>query len=158
MNQRFQQLKDKLLGIHDSAHRIARGAALGLFLGVFPGTGPIAAVVGAFLLRANKAAALGGALLVNTWINVVTFPLALAIGAFLFGIDPGALAKEWRGLTRHFTWSGFVEIGLRKTVVALFVGYILIGLVLAAIGYVICYLIIVHARKRVTGSGETEAD
>jgi uncharacterized protein (DUF2062 family) len=147
MNQRFEQLKAKLLGIHDSAHRIALGAGLGLFLGVLPGTGPIAAVVGAFLLRANKVAALAGALLVNTWINVVTFPLALALGSFLFGIEPKALAKDWLALTRHFTWHGFVEIGLRDTAVALFLGYTLIGLLLGAFGYAICYLVVVRARK-----------
>ena len=146
VNLRFEKLKEKLLGIHDSTHRIALGAALGLFLGVLPGTGPIAAVAGAFLLRANKAAALAGSLLVNTWINVVTFPLALAIGAFLFRIEPGALAGDWAGLTRHFSWRYFVDIVLRKTVVALFVGYLVIGLLLAVIGYAICYHVVNRAR------------
>jgi uncharacterized protein (DUF2062 family) len=141
MKQRLKRLRDKLLGINDSEHRIALGMGLGLFLGVLPGTGPIAAVTSAALLRVNKAAALAGALLVNTWINVVTFPLALAIGAFLFGIEPAALAGDWAALTTHFTWRRFAYIVLHDTVIALFVGYALIGLLLGAAGYAASYKI-----------------
>jgi uncharacterized protein (DUF2062 family) len=155
VNRRFEKLKEKLLGIHDSTHRIALGFALGLLLGVIPGTGAIAAVVAAFLIRANKAAALLGALLVNTWINVVTFPLALGIGVFAFHVDPGVLAEDWAALTAHFTWHGFVAVALRKTVLALFVGYLAIGAVLAGIGYGIAFQVIARARKRKDPNGET---
>jgi len=147
MRLRLEKLKEKLLGIHDSEHRIALGAALGLLLGVLPGTGPIAAVAGAFLLRANKAAALAGSLLVNTWINFVTFPLAAAIGAFLWNLDLASFSGNWAELGRSFTWRAFVDVALHDAAIALFTGYLLIGLLMAAVGYVICYRAVARARR-----------
>ncbi len=148
MNTRYKKIRDKLLGIHDTPHRIALGAGLGLFLGVFPGTGAIAAVVCAFIFRANKAAALAGALLVNTWINVVAFPVALAIGAALFRIDPATLSHQWSLLKHDFTWGGFFDLIIRDAALAVITGYIVIGLVLGGIGYAACHALI--SRKRAT--------
>jgi uncharacterized protein (DUF2062 family) len=147
MNKKFKKLRDNLLGINDSPHRIALGAGLGLFLGVFPGTGAIAAIVGAFILRANKAAALAGALLVNTWINVVTFPLALAVGAFLLRVDPKTIAADWSRLTEHFTWHALAGLLFRDTILVLLVGYVLMGLLLGIAGYVLTYTLIRKVRK-----------
>lgn len=148
MNQKFKELRDKLLGINDSTHRIALGAGLGLFLGVFPGTGAIAAVVCAFIIRANKAAALAGALLVNTWINVVSFPLALAIGAFILRVDPQTIAHDWSQLTGHFTWQALWSLLLRDTVLVLLAGYVLIGLILGIPGYFLTYALIRKVRNK----------
>jgi uncharacterized protein (DUF2062 family) len=148
MNQKFKELRNKLLGINDSPHRIALGAGLGLFLGVFPGTGAIAAIVGAFIIRANKAAALAGALLVNTWINVVSFPAALAIGAFILRVDPRTIAQDWSQLTGHFTWQALWSLLLRDTVIVLLAGYMLIGLLLGIAGYFFTYTLIRKVRNR----------
>ena len=49
------QIRDKLLGINDSPHRIALGIGLGLFLGVLPGTGVIAALAVAFIDETHDA-------------------------------------------------------------------------------------------------------
>jgi uncharacterized protein (DUF2062 family) len=148
MKRKLKEIRDKLLGINDSAHRIALGVGLGLFLGVFPGTGAIAAIVGAFILRANKAAALAAALLVNTWINVVTFPLAVAIGAFVLRVDPKAIAQDWSRLTGHFSWNTLWDLLLRDTVLVLLAGYVLMGLVLGIAGYLLTYALIRKVRKK----------
>lgn len=148
MNRTLTRLRDTLLGINDSAHRVALGAGLGLFLGVLPGTGPIAAIVCAFVIRANKAAALAGALVVNTWINIVTFPLAVAIGAFLFRIKPALIAHEWSAATRPFVWKSFLGFLLHDAVLALVTGYLIIGLGLAGIGYAATYAIVKKAQNK----------
>lgn len=148
MKQKFKELRDKLLGINDSPHRIALGIGLGLFLGVFPGTGAIASIVGAFILRANKTAALAAALLVNTWINVVTFPLAVAIGAFILRIDPKIIVEDWSKLTGNFTWNALWELLLRNTILVLLAGYTLMGLALGLAGYFLTYALIRKIRKK----------
>jgi uncharacterized protein (DUF2062 family) len=150
MNRTLARLRDTLLGINDSAHRVALGMGLGLFLGVLPGTGPIAAIVCAFVIRANRAAALAGALVVNTWINVLTFPLAIAIGAFLFRIEPAGIVREWSAATRPFVWKTFLSFLLHDAVLALVTGYMVIGLALAGIGYAVTYAIVKKARGKHT--------
>lgn len=148
MNRTLARLRDTLFGINDSAHRIALGTGLGLLLGVLPGTGPIAAIVCAIVIRANKAAALAGALMVNTWINIVTFPLAVAIGAFLFRIKPALIAHEWSAATRPFVWKSFLSFLLHDAVLALVTGYAIIGLALGCAGYTATYAIVKKAQKK----------
>ncbi|MBN2037917.1 MAG: DUF2062 domain-containing protein [Chitinispirillaceae bacterium] len=146
MNPAARQLSHTLLGLSDSTHRIALGAGLGLFLGVLPGTGAIAALVMAFLLHANKAAALAGALAVNTWINIVAFPLALAVGAQVSGMEPSHIAGEWTAATSPFAWSTFLAFVLRHALLALISGYALIGLVMGCIGYAVVYFMVRNVR------------
>jgi uncharacterized protein (DUF2062 family) len=143
----LKKIRDNLLGIGDSPQKIALGFALGLFLGVFPGTGAIAAVVCAVAFRVNKAASLTGALLVNTWINIVAFPLALLIGGALFGIDPAGLKLKWSGLLAHFSWSSLFDTLIINAALAVVAGYMVIGIILAVTGYGISLLIVQKTRK-----------
>jgi uncharacterized protein (DUF2062 family) len=143
----LRQLRDKLLGINDSTHRIALGVGIGLFLGVFPGTGPIAALVTAFIFRVNKAAALAGALAVNTWINIVTFPLAIAIGAFASGANPAGITREWSHATDPFIGKTFIAFLFHRAILAILAGYVIIGCVLAGIGYAVTFVIISSVRR-----------
>jgi uncharacterized protein (DUF2062 family) len=147
MHPALLQLRDKLLGINDSTHKIALGAGLGLFLGVFPGTGPIAAIVMAFFLRVNKAASLAAALAVNTWINIVTFPLAIAIGAFASGAKPADLSRAWSHATDPFIWKTFIAFLFQRAILTILLGYVIIGCVLAVIGYAVIFAIISRARR-----------
>lgn len=139
----FGGLRDvlkKLAGIDDGPHAIALGLGIGLFLGVLPGTGPTAAIAVTWLFRGNKPATLVGSLGVNTWINVVAFPLALALGSGLWGIDSEVLVQAWKEL-----WSnpGFERLwGLLvgdslvlRALAALGTGYLIIGVVMGLVGY-----------------------
>src|SRR3989338_7559347 len=78
---------DKLVKIDDSPQKVALGFGLGVFCGILPGTGPMASLALAFIFRANRAAALAGSLLTNTWLSFVIFTLSLQIGAFLTQTD-----------------------------------------------------------------------
>ena len=81
----LRTLYRKLFLLNDSPQRIAIGFGLGVFLGMLPGTGPIASLVMATVLRVNKAAALAGSLLTNTWLSLVCLSLAIQIGDWLIG-------------------------------------------------------------------------
>ena len=60
----------KLFAINDTPQKVAIGVGIGVFLGVFPGLGPLAALFMAFLFRVNRAGALLGSALTNTWISI----------------------------------------------------------------------------------------
>ena len=81
----FSYLYGKLFRLNDSPQRIAIGFGFGVFLGMLPGTGPVASLVMAALLRVNKAAALLGSLLTNTWLSLVCLFLAIKSGDWIFG-------------------------------------------------------------------------
>ncbi len=137
----------ELAGIKDSTHAIAGGVGLGLFLGVLPGTGALAALAMAWLLRVNKVAALAGALLVNTWINFVAFPLALVFGSFITGTDPVVLTDAWVNLFKAFSFEKLLDVAVLKTVLALGGGFLLIGVILGLAGYGLAHLVINRHRK-----------
>jgi uncharacterized protein (DUF2062 family) len=138
----LKKLWHKLVGIKDSPHKIAAGFGLGVFLGVLPGTGPIASVAIAAILRINKVSALLGCLLFNTWINIVTFTLAAQIGSLTIGLDWRKVYSEWIMLFKNFSFKVFFGHILAKSFVALAIGYLIIGAVLGLLGYILVLAII----------------
>ena len=91
----FKALYLKIFRIDDSPQKIALGFGLGVFLGVMPGMGPIAALAIAFLLKANRASALLGSILTNTWLSIPVFFLAVKTGAVVTGSSHEVIRSEW---------------------------------------------------------------
>ena len=131
----FQQL----IGINDTPHRKAGGLALGVFLGIFPGVGPLAALALSWLLRLNKAAALLGSVLTNTWFTVVTFALATQVGAFLVGKDKESLRQSWQHILKDFHWQKFFSPELREVVYPVALGFVVVSFGFAVVVYVLAY-------------------
>lgn len=147
MSFNFKSLYQKILGINDSPHKIAGGVGLGVFLGIFPGAGPIAAVVLATLLRVNTAAALTGSLLTNSWISVVTFALAVKVGAAVLGLQWQELSEQTKNILKDFHFKDIFDVALFKIAWPLLVGYTVIGFVLGVAAYVLVFWI-VSVRRR----------
>ncbi|MDD5409542.1 MAG: DUF2062 domain-containing protein [Candidatus Omnitrophica bacterium] len=132
----------KLFKINDSAQKIALGVGLGVFSGLFPGTGPAAALFLAFVFRANRAAALLGSILTNTWLSVVTFILAVKIGSIVLSRHWQEVYQKAQGLIRGFCWGSFLKLSLLDVVLPVVTGYLIIGLFLGAVSYLVSFLII----------------
>lgn len=130
----FGLIYTRLFKIDDSPQRVALGFGLGVFLGIFPGTGPFAAVILSILLRLNRAAALVGCLATNTWISVIVFVLAAHLGSLLFGMN-------WKN----------VQAAPLKFVLPISTGYILIGLALGALTYLVTIFILKLFKRRKDG-------
>lgn len=133
----WQSTYDRLVKINDSPQKIALGFGLGVFLGIFPGAGPVASVVLATAFRINPIAALTASLLTNTWISVVTFGFAVKVGAAVTGADWQKISQECKELIENFTWKNLFDVPLLKILYPLLIGYILVGLVLGAVSYLI---------------------
>ncbi|HRZ87337.1 MAG TPA: DUF2062 domain-containing protein [bacterium] len=143
----FRYFYLKILRIDDSPHRIALGVALGAFCGVFPGVGPVFSLVLAFVFRANKAAAVLGALSVNTWISVMLVAPAVKIGGLIFGVRWRDLTEGLNALREDFTWRDlFSETG-RKVLVPALTGFLICSLIVGAAAYAAAYLIIADYRR-----------
>jgi len=138
----FELLYIKLVKINDSPQKIALGLGLGVFSGIFPGTGPLAALFLAFFLRANRASALLGSLLTNTWLSFVTFLLAIKLGSGLFGVDWQKLYADWASFLRGFNWSVLFKLSILKIILPVMVGYLLIAFCLGLLVYLTTFLVL----------------
>ena len=132
----------KLFKINDSAQKVALGVGLGVFAGLFPGTGPAAALFLAFIFRANRAAALLGSLLTNTWLSLVTFILAIKVGSVILKMNWQVVQQRTQGLLKNFGWAKFFKLSFLGVLLPVAVGYLVIGLVLGTLGYYLTLLII----------------
>ena len=132
----------KLFKINDSAGKIALGVGLGVFAGLLPGTGPAAALLLALVFRANRAAALLGSLITNTWLSVVTFILAIKVGSVILKMNWHLVQQQAQGLLKNFGWAKFFRLSFLEVLLPVMVGYLVIGLVLGAFSYGLTLLII----------------
>lgn len=144
----FQDIYHRIIHIDDSPHKIAGGFAVGVFLGILPGAGPVAAIVLAFIFQVNKAAAFAGGLLTNSWFSLLTFVLAVKIGASVTGSNWQQLYKDAKALISPFDWRNFIDGSAVPVIKPLLAGYALIGLAAAVLMYAIVFAIVTGYRKR----------
>ncbi len=130
-------LYDKLVRMNDSPQRIAIGFGVGVFLGILPGTGPIAALAVSWALRLNKAAAVLGSMLTNTWLSVVTFALALKIGSWLTGSNWLNIKEHAKQLLEHFSANALWDASMIHVLKPLLLGYAAVALLCGLAGYVL---------------------
>ena len=139
----------KFFKINDSPQKIALGVGLGVFSGLLPGAGPIAALFLAFIFKANRAAALLGSMLTNTWISIVTFVLAIKVGSAILNLNWLEVNEKAQSITREFNLVKLFKLSFFDLVLPVLAGYMFLGLVLGLVSYLITLLII---RRKPNGS------
>ncbi|MEI7905523.1 MAG: DUF2062 domain-containing protein, partial [Candidatus Firestonebacteria bacterium] len=89
----LQFLYLKVIRLNDTPHKIALGVAIGVFIAVFPtfGLGFIFSVFFAWLLSANKAAALIGTLVGNPLFTPLFWGGSVFLGALLLDVDSATM-------------------------------------------------------------------
>lgn len=138
----FKTIYLKLVIINDTPQKIAQGFGLGVFLGVFPGAGPIAALVLSSLFKMNKASALLGSLLTNTWLSVVTFLLSAKIGALITGQDWQSIKIGWNELLQNFHWLDALKLSALEIAAPVMLGYLAISVIAGISAYFIVFIIV----------------
>ncbi len=124
----FNFLYVKLFRIHDTPQRIALGLGLGVFAGIIPSIGPLTAIFLALIFHANRAAALLGVILTNTWLSIVIFFLSARIGSGIMGKSCGATEQNWIEFIKNFRWRDLGQISILKIIFPVAVGYLAIAL------------------------------
>ena len=143
----FKAVYLKLFRIDDTPQRIALGLGLGVFCGVLPGTGPIAAFAIALLLKVNKASALLGSMLTNTWLSIPVFLLSLRAGAAITGMHYQDLRKDWALLIKDFHWAALFDVGVYKILLPVLLGYAVIASIIAIISYLIALIVVKYIKR-----------
>jgi len=143
----FKSLYRQIFFINDSPQKIALGFGLGVFLGIIPGTGPLAAVTLAIILKINKAAALIGSLLLNTWINIITFVFALKLGSKILGINWRDIYDQSLEIIQNFHFKALFNQAILKILLPTLLGYFIISLILGVISYFTILIIIKFNKK-----------
>jgi uncharacterized protein (DUF2062 family) len=142
----FQALYIQLFKINDTPQRISLGFGLGVFLGIFPGTGVIAAIFCALLLRVNRASTLLGCLLTNTWISIVTFLLSIKVGSSIMQVNWQELKQQWKVFLQDFRWVDLFRLSAIKIILPVIVGYVVVGVGLGILAYLVTLVIIKKAK------------
>jgi len=144
----FKKIRDflkivyiKTVKIDDTPHKISLGFAIGVALGIIPGTGPLAALFFSFLLKANRASALIGSLLVNTWFSIVALIPAVRIGALIFNLNWYKIYMDWLDIFYSLHWKELIKISLYKIILPIFLGYVIIALGVGISCYIVCRII-----------------
>lgn len=143
----IKSIYGKIFKINDSPQKIALGLGAGVFLGILPGTGPIAAVFFASILRINTASALLGCLLVNTWINIVTFVFAIKIGSAIMGANWQQIYNESLAIFSNFRLSSLLKLPILKLILPTLLGYIIIAFFMGLLVYILAFLILNYNKK-----------
>lgn len=144
----FKLIYLKIFRINDTPQKIALGLGLGVFTGVIPFTGPIAALALAFLLKANRASALLGSILTNTWLSIPVFLLSLRAGALLTGLSYQGLNADWSLLVKNFHWTALLDMGIYKILIPILAGYALIALAIGMTAYALTLIVVVYGRRK----------
>ena len=98
----------RIIRMEDPPERIARGAAIGVFSGILPtfGAAALLALAIAFLLKANKPAAVLGSFIMNPVTSTFFWTGSVILGSVILGEDSGSILATIRekslldGITR----------------------------------------------------------
>ena len=131
----------KLVRTNDTPQKTALGFGLCVFSGILPGNVPIEAVFLASLIRVNRASALLGSLVTNTWLSFATFLISVKIGSSLTGAAWQDVKEKWIFLLKNFTFAGLFKVSVLKIILPVILGYLVVAFCCGLLSYLILSLI-----------------
>ena len=140
----FRTLLKKAFLSDDSPRQIALGAAIGIFVACSPFIGLQAwiALPIALIVRANRLSTLGFTLLANPFTMPILYTAEGLLGRYILGITHPLPSGDFSNLP------GFLALGT-EILMAVLVGFVVIGVVSAVITYLVTLnLAVVMKRKR----------
>jgi uncharacterized protein (DUF2062 family) len=140
----FKLLYLKVFHANDTPQRVALGFGIGVFSGIMPGTGPLAALFIATVLRANKASALAASLLTNTWISIAVFIISVKIGAGLMGLNWQTVHSSWKTAMINFHLLSLFKLSILKLFLPVILGYAILAFICSLLAYFTLLLWLSH--------------
>jgi uncharacterized protein len=141
-----------LLQLEGSPTRVAAAFALGVFIAFFPliGIHTGVALLLAIAFRLNKVAILAGVWVNNPWTVAPMFSAGTLVGCFLLGVSPASVGGiDWSLHGRAFYHS--LVNGLSPLLMPFLVGNILLGVVAAALSFLVLREILARRKQAAPG-------
>ena len=148
MKRFLKSIYTKLFKINDTPQKVSLGFGLGTFSGIMPGMGPLAALFLAFILRANRASALLGSLLTNTWLSFVTFIFSFKIGSAVLGVKYEDVRTAWLLFVKDFRILDLFKASILKIALPIMLGYLVIGIFCGLTAYLITLAILTLTKHK----------
>ncbi len=143
----LNKLYEELTIVNETPHRVALSFAMGVFLGILPFTGVLAAIAVAIMFRLNKAAAILGSAITNTWLGLIVLGLAVKIGSGLTGANWQLIQEQVSALMKNFSLKALHDVDILQILCAIAVGYFILSCLFALIGYVVAVVVISWHRR-----------
>jgi uncharacterized protein (DUF2062 family) len=148
----------KLFKINDSPQRIALGFGIGAFCGIMPAMGPLVSIFLALTFRVNRASALLGSLLTNTWLSLLAFILSIQIGSAIMGMNYKDVYRAWLALFRNFRWPELFKLSTLDITLPVILGYLVISFCMAVAVYLITLLVLIIVKKKGQSEDKSRAN
>ncbi len=139
---RAKYLYLKLIRLNDSPEKIALGVAIGAAAGLLPtfGLGLILALLVAYIIGANKRAAILGSFIMNPLTIPLVWTLSSVIGATIFWEDTDKIVS----IIKNYN----VASGLKWAFVVYLVGNLVLTTVSSLIIYILVKKLVIKNRRR----------
>jgi len=141
VKRRIRLIYLKMLRLDDPPERIASGAAIGVLMGIFPtfGLGGLFALALAFVLKANKAAAVLGSVIMNPVTSPFFWTLSIIIGSVILRQDYTTMLSKFRG-------ESFIK-GAEWVYLVFLTGNIILCVIFTAAAYYLVKKAVIKQRK-----------
>ncbi len=132
----------RIIRMEDPPERIARGAAIGVFSGIAPtfGAAALLALAVAFVLKANKGAAVLGSFIMNPITSTFFWSLSIILGSVILGENPQSILETIREES--------LLSGITHAWVVFLTGNVIIAAFFTAAAYYLTKSAVVRHRRR----------
>ena len=132
----IKSLYDEFVLMKDTPHNIALGFAVGVFLGILPFTGVLAAIGVALFFRLNKAGAILGSALTNTWVSFLILAAAIQLSCGFLGLSAQQVQLRILDLFKNFSW--LKVSGIWEILLSVAAGFLILSILLSMLSYFLC--------------------
>ena len=123
----------------DSPQRIALSFGIGVFLGILPFTGVLAAIAVAWYFKLNKAGAIIGSVITNTWLGFVVLGASIHLSCLFLGVNANDIQQKFHYIIKNLHWESLKDAFILKILLAVTIGYVLLSIFLSLIAYLFCW-------------------
>jgi len=126
----------EILTLKDSPRKLALAFAVGVFIGMSPllGLHTVLGIAFAWVFRLNRVVTVTGVFVTNPWTIVPIYTFSTWVGAKCLGVKQIIPKIDWS----HITFSYFLY-EFEPLLMPFVIGTLLVGLVSAAISYILIY-------------------
>lgn len=148
LKKRLKGIYFKIIGADDTPHRIALGFGVGIFYGVFPLVGVIFALVTAAILRANKATALAGCFVTNTWMSAALAVPSVKIGSKIFGLEWSHVLEQLKVYFGMRDIRDMLNAASRDIMLPALTGFLIVAFCFGFVGYAVSLYFALKYREK----------